>query len=178
VSVASRALRVGASALGWAGVGLAVALAGVTTVPPLFGYPVLTVLTGSMDPTVQVGSAVIDGTIQAADARPGDIVTFPSPRDGTKLITHRVQRLTVKRGRAYFVTRGDANDTAERWNVRAGAEIGRVLFVIPRLGYARQWMAGLPGRVAALALVLLWGVSIVRRTWASAPARPQPEART
>jgi signal peptidase len=178
VSVASRALRVGASALLWASLGLGVALAGVTTLAPLFGYPVLTVLTGSMEPTLSVGSVLIDTRIQAKDARPGDIVTFPSARDRTKLITHRVQGLTVKRGRAYFVTRGDANDAAERWNVRAQSEIGRVLFAIPRLGYARQWMAGLPGRVAALTLVLLWGVSIVRRTWTSPPARPQPEART
>jgi signal peptidase I len=178
MSVANRFLRAAAPAALWAALGFVVAVAAVTTLAPLAGYPVLTVLTGSMEPTLPVGSVVIDRTIEAADAGPGDIVTFPSPRDQAKLLTHRVQRLTVRGGRAYFVTRGDANDTAERWNTGADAEIGRVLYAIPRLGYARQWVYGLPGRVLALALVLFWGVSIVWQTWFPAKASKAAEART
>lgn len=156
----------------WALLGAIATLTVATTAPAVLGYRAFNVLSGSMTPTLGVGSVVIDQRIRALDARPGDIVTFPSPDDRTRLITHRVRHISLSGGRAYLVTRGDANPTGERWNVPLDAEIGRVVLELPKLGYARAWAAGRGGGLVVMATVLLWGVLALRHIWR--PERTPP----
>ena len=121
-----RALRLLSITVTWAALSLAAGVALFVTAPSLVGYRSLTVLTGSMRPTVDPGDAVVDEVIRPLDARVGDIVTFPDPEHRGRLTTHRLRGITVRGRRAYMVTRGDANDTVERWNVALASEIGRV----------------------------------------------------
>src|SRR3954454_21210481 len=75
----------------WVGLGFGLGLVAIVTLPGVFGYQSLTVVSGSMTPTLGVGSVVIDEVISPADARPGDIVTFKDllhPRQ----LTHRLQK--------------------------------------------------------------------------------------
>jgi len=175
MSFAGRTLSIAWTALSWLALGVALGLAGATTLPALAGFKTLDVLTGSMEPSIGVGAVVIDEPIKPGEARPGDVITFPDPDNRDRLLTHRVKRVSVRQGRVYAVTRGDANDSSERWNVAAGEEIGRVRFVAPKLGYVRRWATGWGGRLTALAAVLLWGISAIRDIWRpdqrDAPAR-------
>ena len=70
-------------------------LVAIVTLPSVFGYQSLTVVSGSMVPTLGVGSVVIDEVIAPADARPGDIVTFKDPLHPRQL-THRLQKVRVE----------------------------------------------------------------------------------
>jgi signal peptidase I len=156
----------------WLVLGIALGLAVATTAPSLFDYRTFNVLTGSMEPGIGVGAVVVDEPIRPDEARPGQVVTFPDPSNHSRLLTHRVQSMSVRDGRAYVVTKGDANDAVERWNVPVSDEIGRVAFVAPKLGYARQWAAGLGGRIVVVVAVALWGLAALRDIWRP---RPGPE---
>jgi signal peptidase len=59
----------------WVVLGFGVGLVAIVTLPSVFGYKSLTVVSGSMEPTLGVGSVVIDEVISPLEARPGDIVT-------------------------------------------------------------------------------------------------------
>jgi signal peptidase len=149
----------------WAVIGAVASLALAVTLPPLFGYQVLTVLTGSMQPTIGVGAVVVDELISPLDASIGDIVTFSDPDRRGRLITHRLQDVRVRGRRAYMVTKGDANDSVERWSVPVDGKVGRVAYQVPKLGYVREWFAGRGGRIALAIVVVCLGIWVLVDLW-------------
>jgi signal peptidase len=157
--------RTAARATLWVAIGAATGLAGAIVVPSLFGMKALTVVSGSMEPTLGVGSLVLDERIAPLDARPGDVVSFPDESRGGALVTHRVRRVRAEGGTAYFVTKGDANDTTERWSVPTKGEIGRVVYHVPRVGYARAFIAGPNARFVILGGVVLLGFWLLSDVW-------------
>jgi signal peptidase len=161
----SRIARIAARVTLWLAIGAAVGLVGAIVVTSLFGMKVLTVVSGSMEPTLRVGSLVIDERIAPLDARPGDVVSFPDASRGRILVTHRVRRVRAEGGTAYFVTKGDANDATERWSVPTKGEIGRVVYHVPKVGYARALIAGPNARFAILGGVLLLGFWLLSDVW-------------
>jgi signal peptidase len=148
----------------WALIGFAAGMLGVVTLPSVFGYQSLTVVSGSMEPTLGVGSVVIDKVISPLDARPGDIVTFKDPLKPRQL-THRLQKMRVEGDTAYMTTLGDANDVPERWTVPVDGQIGRVVAHLPKLGYARAALSTRYARLAALAAVLAFGAMMLLDLW-------------
>jgi signal peptidase len=175
VKLATRIVSSVWTAAFWLVLGVAVGLAAATTVPSLFDYRTFNILTGSMEPSIPVGAVVVDEPIKPTEARPGQVITFPDPSSRGRLLTHRVKHVAVRRGRVFAVTKGDANDAVERWNVPADEEIGRVAFAAPKLGYAREWAAGRGGRFAALAAIVLWALSAIRDIWRSEPEEEDTE---
>ncbi len=168
-----RAVRVAVMLSLWIVLGFAVGLTACLTVPSLFGYPVLTVLSGSMQPTLEVGSVVIDEKISPVEARTGDIVSFPDPNRRDRSLTHRLQKFRVENGRAFMVTKGDANDAPERWSVPIGDEIGRVAYHVPKVGYARAFISTRGARLGVLGIVLALGLYLLVDIWR--PRRLKPE---
>jgi signal peptidase len=148
----------------WTVIGLLGGLMAIVTVPSVLGYQSLTVVSGSMEPTLGVGSVVIDEVIAPLDARPGDIVTFKDPLKPRQL-THRLQKIRVEGDTAYMTTLGDANDAPERWTVPVDGQIGRVVAHLPKLGYAREALSTRYARLAALAAVLGFGALMLLDLW-------------
>src|SRR3954451_2040372 len=148
----------------WVALGFGLGVAAIVTLPSVFGYQSLTVVSGSMVPTLGVGSVVIDEVIAPADARPGDIVTFKDPLHPRQL-THRLQKVRVEGDTFYMTTLGDANDVPEHWNVPRTAHIGRVVAHLPKLGYARAWISSRYARLGAMGLVLLLGALMLVDLW-------------
>ena len=125
-----------------------------------------TVMSGSMEPTISTGDIVVNRQIASTDAKIGDVVTFSDPEGSGKLITHRVTSIGRDGKELRFVTKGDANSGVERWSIRAGDRIGRVVYKLPRLGYALAWTrkpVGMIGLVGVPAL-LLGGIEL-RKIW-------------
>jgi signal peptidase I len=115
---------------------IAVVLLGVVAGAAL-GYRPLVIRSGSMTPTIGVGSVVVSDSIHPLQARPGDIVTFRDPAIGQQLVTHRVVRMQRAGPTVEFVTKGDANHTTEHWTVPVAGTIGREVLVIPSVG---RWL--------------------------------------
>lgn len=135
-------------------------IGGVTAVPKLFGYLPCIILSGSMEPAIETGSIVyIDG--KAAECQIGDIITYRlmTDRDRNTLVTHRI----IGQRDGAYVTKGDANDTADTNLVSQEQIIGRFRFSIPRLGYLQSKITPKVGKVVtAWVLALNFAVWIVR----------------
>ena len=127
--------------LGYMGLCLMVVLLCValfTLLAPRFGWRVDTVLSGSMEPKLGVGSLAVTHPVTAQEILPGDIITFRSPLSG-KLTSHRVAAL-VQTAPYTFRTKGDANEDMDPFIVPMANVIGKVSFHIPYLGYVTQFV--------------------------------------
>jgi signal peptidase len=141
----------------------------------LLGWQLMSVLTGSMQPTYPVGSLLVIGQIDAADVEPGMAIVFSDPAEPGRLVAHRV--VSVAAGDALaFVTQGDANASRDPNPVPARLVRGRVLWSVSLLGTAMDWLQW-PRSFIALVLVplALLGVSEVRTRMARGRP-PEPSA--
>ncbi len=141
----------------------------------VLGYRPAVVYSGSMVPTLKVGSVALDRTIPARDVKVGDVITFTDPFVSNRLVTHRVVRIFhTPKGLAYR-TEGDANPARDPWTVRLPGRVGRVSFSVPYAGYAlwylhtREVRSGLI--VVAALLLLTW---LLRRIWRTEPEPARP----
>src|SRR5689334_25202859 len=100
-----RVARTGARASMYAGIA-AVALAALFVVvlaagPSFLPFRAYTIESGSMTPTLAIGSEVILAKTSAAQLKAGDVITFREPTragDGA-IVTHRILRIERKDGR-------------------------------------------------------------------------------
>ena len=113
----------------------------VSSFPITGNIKFLTVLSGSMEPAIKMGSVVLVKPLsissgQAADYKIGDIITF-GPFSKTKPpITHRIYDIKIVDGQPVYITKGDVNNTPDIREIAEKDILGRVLFSVPYLGYA------------------------------------------
>ena len=88
------------------------------------------VYTGSMEPAIPVGSVVVIKPANPETLQTGDIICFKLPEPATT-VTHRIFNITSEG----FITKGDANEDPDQWIVRKENVIGKVIAVIPFVGY-------------------------------------------
>jgi signal peptidase I len=110
------------------------------------GLRPVVVYSGSMRPTLGVGSLAVDRVVPASSMRVGDVITFNDPYVKGRLVTHRVAKIvSTKHGLA---------------------------FDVPVAGYV-LWYAH-TREIRAL-LLIVFGVFVLvaalRRIWRSEPAR-------
>jgi len=138
----------------------------------VLGFEPVAVYSGSMRPTLGVGSLAVDRVVPAASVRVGDVITFNDPYVKGRLVTHRVAKIvTTKHGLAYR-TKGDANAARDPWAIRLTGHVGRVAFHVPLAGYVLYYAHTREVRSALLAIfaaVLL--VAMLRRIWRPDPAK-------
>jgi signal peptidase I len=153
---------VAASVLAGAAVALLLAVGGLVAT----GHRVMIEMSDSMRPEIAAGDVVVTERIAASDARKGDVITFDDPTRHGRTVTHRVVSVRERGERLAFHTKGDANGNGERWTIAADGTAGRVLTVVPELGYALDWFRRPLVRFVFLTLasVLLAGL-ILARVW-------------
>lgn len=135
--------------------------------PLVLGWRPYTVLTGSMRPNIQPGDVVMDRPMKVSDADVGDVVTFSDPSRNGALVTHRIRSITRGPLQTDVETRGDANNVSERWSIKTTDKVGRVVYVIPKVGHVANRIKNHPAGILLLVVVpvLLVGVGVVRRIW-------------
>lgn len=106
------------------------ALAAVLIVPVILGYTELAVLTGSMQPTIPVGSLIYVKEVEPSTLQVGDVVTYQL--EGDTMVTHRVVEVNPDEG--YLVTQGDANEDPDG-QITFDRIVGKMDFHLPYLGY-------------------------------------------
>jgi signal peptidase len=174
-----RTVTVARRVVGGVVTGFVLGMAVVVSAPAAFGWRTLTVMSGSMTPTIRTGDAVVVRPVRPATIRRGDIVTFRDPEGADRLITHRVQAIRVEASTIEFTTKGDANNAAERWQVTTQGSVGRVAFRLPRVGYALVPSASPRGRFVLVALpAFLLGALGVVSLWRTRPAPLRADAST
>ncbi len=158
--------------------GPAVLLAAVLTVAAMGGlalvwqqgYRLYIVHTGSMEPGLRPGDAVLDAPV-SGPVRPGQVVTFAVASGPDSVVTHRV--VSVDGGLIH--TQGDANRSPDSWVLHRDRLRGLPVATLPRAGYALVYLqqpAGLGSIITAvLGLTLLWRVFFPGPEGAPVPAR-------
>ena len=141
--------------------------------------PIAPVPTGSMEPTIHVGSLLILQGVKPEDVNVGDIVVYKLPyaQKHTILfifseykpapIVHRVIAKVCDDGECYFLTKGDANQLPDQnpldvdtW-LRGEDIIGKVVLIIPYIGYFYIWAKTPVGIVIIVALIVYLAASCV-----------------
>jgi signal peptidase len=110
-----------------------VAVKGISTgsEPEIFNYKLYYVDSGSMSPTIKIGSLIIVEKQETAAIDLRDIVTFRT-ESGT-VVTHRLVGENSSSGE--YVTRGDANDSDDPSFLKKESIIGKVVLTIPYIGF-------------------------------------------
>lgn len=114
---------------------MVVVLTPLGQVPQVFGFSMLRVITGSMEPTIPEKSVLVVRQTDPHEIVPGDIICFFSPDpslDGVP-VTHRVQEVSQQE-EIYFITKGDANAVADTYPVSGDRLIGKMVFSSAGLG--------------------------------------------
>ncbi|MCD6528572.1 signal peptidase I [bacterium] len=97
-------------------------------------FKVMTVLSGSMEPAIKMGSIVVVKPVN--NYKIGDIITFGPYNKRKPPTTHRIYDIEVVEGKPVYITKGDANNAPDTREVLKRDIIGKVLFDVPYLGYA------------------------------------------
>src|SRR5438477_2665070 len=130
------------------------------------GYKLVAVYSGSMRPTLGVGSLAVDKVVEARSVRVGDVITFNDPYVKGRLVTHRVAQIVhTEHGLAYR-TKGDANAARDPWAIRLNNQVGRVAFDVPVAGYVLYYAHTREVRTSLICIVAaLLLLAVMRRIW-------------
>jgi signal peptidase len=142
----------------------------ILALPAVMGWQRYVIVSGSMTPTFDRGSLVLDEVVPVSELRRGDVITYmPPPGAGPDgLVTHRIVEIrTGEGGERVFRTKGDANAAPDPWTFTLpDGEQARVKAGIPYAGFAvaalsrrdlRMLVIGGPAALIALtSLAGLW----------------------
>ena len=151
-------------------------------VPSFCGYSSLSIATGSMSGTLEIGDIII--IKDTDDYKIGDIVTFLQG-DDTVPTTHRIIQY-AEDGR--FITKGDANNADDGEKGVAKEEIlGEMVCHMPILGMFVGWIKDGGGMIYLIAVILIIGLGsymlsnekkMAAMQAAQAPAEPEKTEKT
>lgn len=121
-----------------------------------FGYSAFRVVTGSMEPTLGVGEALICRRTPIEQIKAGDIICYLSDAGQTRgaVITHRVIALSEEEGQPLLTTRGDANLVSDADPVGADALIGRVVWHSGKESFFTDTLSFFTGKIGFLACIV------------------------
>jgi signal peptidase len=112
------------------------AFLGLAVGPHVLGYRTMTMLTGSMAPTIEPGDVVVSTPLDVQDVEVGMVITYHIPIDDHRVVTHRVIEVDhTADGTVSVRTQGDANDAPDPWTaVLTGDTAYQVQAVVPEIG--------------------------------------------
>lgn len=102
--------------------------------PSFFGIKTYVIISGSMEPNINVGDIVIAKNIknEKEEINIGDIIAF---RKGQSVITHRILNIEPdENGILRITTKGDNNNTNDSETILINNIEGKVVNVIPKIG--------------------------------------------
>ena len=122
-------------------------------VPVAGGYQIRIVESGSMAPTIPLGSALVVSPSETYSI--GDVVTFQRVTDD-EVTTHRIIGEEVLEGKAVFIMQGDANNAADQRPVEKREIVGKVVFHIPYLGFILDFLRKPLGFMLIVGVPAIW----------------------
>jgi signal peptidase len=131
------------------------------------------VLSGSMEPEISPGDAVVVTETDPAAIGVGDVITFVRSEEGTP-VTHRVVGVEESSAGVLFETKGDANGDVDADLVAGTKVIGVVTVTIPYIGYVVQAVNSTAGFV--LLVVAPISLLVASELWSLLKAGRDTEA--
>jgi signal peptidase len=132
---------------------------------PIFGNQALIVRSGSMMPTIDIGSIVV--TRNTPNYNPGDVIAFRTEKNSKTIVTHRIAKIETGVDGTFYQTKGDANKTIDGWSVDKENVLGKVYFTLPYVGQLLAFAKSKLGLsvlivLPAIVVILLEVVSIIK----------------
>lgn len=107
------------------------------------------VLSGSMEPTLHVGSlSFINKNVKYEELKKDDIIAYKA--DSNILVAHRIYSIEDDG----IVTKGDANESDDGISVNELNYIGKNIFNIPYVGYGVRFIQTPRGKIISATLVV------------------------
>lgn len=101
----------------------------------VLGYRLYIIMSGSMEPTIQVKDLIVTKTVD--EAKEGDIIAF---ENGNIVTVHRVIKVYTEGNTRLYETKGDSNNVKDQGLVQQSQVKGKVAFKLPFLGKAMIFM--------------------------------------
>lgn len=123
---------------------------------PLFNAYII--VSPSMVPAIQVQDAVVIKRTEASKLKKDDIITFDSkdPRYSGLTITHRIIGIENKgTDNVLFRTKGDNNNAEDAALVKADDIYGKVILVVPKIGFLQHFLTQTYGWILAIVIPCL-----------------------
>ena len=118
--------------------------------PRIVGIKPYVIKSGSMEPTISIGSIVYTKTSYSfRDVKKGDIIAFKL--DDKTFVTHRVDSVHDE----YVITKGDANKTTDNKYVYEAAYLGKIIGHVPIIGYLTSALQGIKAIIAVCILIAI-----------------------
>lgn len=100
--------------------------------PCVFGIKTFVIISGSMEPSLEIGDIVVVKEFPKEELQVGDVISF---RNGQSIITHRITNVVKsKNGKISFETKGDNNNIKDKNNVKYDDIEGKMVGKIPFVG--------------------------------------------
>lgn len=151
--------------------------------PLATGSQTYSVLTNSMKPHYGPGTLLVIQPTPFSQLRTGDVVTYQIESGRPEVITHRITSIAAdQQGNSLLVTQGDNNDVADEAPVTEVQVRGKLLYAVPFVGYAANWLGnqdrGLATQLGAIALIGYGTISMTRALLAGRTKVRQQESTT
>lgn len=82
--------------------------------PDFLGYKSFVIVSGSMEPTIMTGDAILVKKVPQEEIKKGDIISF---EQGGSNVTHRIVEITKEDNQIKYTTKGDNNNTEDKEKV-------------------------------------------------------------
>ena len=99
--------------------------------PSFFGIKTFVIVSGSMEPILNIGDVILVKDIQEDDIKINDIISY---REGQSIVTHRVIDIEENENEKKFITKGDNNNVKDSYPVRYRDIEGKFDSKINKLG--------------------------------------------
>lgn len=120
----------------------------------IFGFKQYMVLTGSMEPTYNVGDLIIVKEVKEDELKVGDNITY-SIGNGDETVSHRITDIINQDGKKQYKTKGDNNNSPDIDPVSFDKIQGKIVYKISKLGLIITQLTTGTGIAIILLLVTL-----------------------
>lgn len=127
------------------------------------GVSAYAVLTGSMEPSIPIGSLIIVTKTDFYNLKQGDIITAKADinLDGkNETITHYFFRYEEIEGKTYVRTIAEGERFADSWVIPEERLIGKCVFIIPHLGKVTRYLSHPIGIVTIVGNILILSLAL------------------
>jgi len=112
------------------------------------------VQSGSMEPAINTGDVVV--VKEQPNYQEREVITFYD--SDHRVVTHRILKIQSDGKETVFVTKGDANESADTNPVPQSQVIGKLVMVLPKMGFMVSFAKT---RYGALLLIIVPAVIII-----------------
>ena len=125
--------------------------------PSFFGIKTYVIVSGSMQPELDVGDMVVVKEMNDSELNVGDIISY---RNGQSIITHRIHKIYYKDGQKNYITKGDYNNIEDSIILTIDSIEGKVINKLSGIGNIALFLQSKYSIIAIVIIFFLYLLSI------------------